>query len=159
MQPVKLANRTLNILIVEDDITIADLLAEAVEAEGHIVIGVARTVREALRLADLYPPDVAIIDLHLANGDLGTEVAAHLSKTTRAKILFSSGNSCDPALANSGGDAVLTKPYRIEDIGRALNLLDQMAPDGRSDLILPRNFRFLSAAGSVPDCRRVQAEI
>jgi DNA-binding response OmpR family regulator len=36
-----------DVLVVEDDLVIADLLQDALEAEGHRVSGVARTVAEA----------------------------------------------------------------------------------------------------------------
>lgn len=134
----------LSVLIVEDDLLIADLLQEALEADEYQVVGTAGTVQEAVRLAEQHCPDIAVIDIRLAKGDLGTSVTAHLRNTTNTKILFSTGNSDNLMPLEAHGDAVMTKPYRLRDVGRALKIIDQLARCGHTDLTFPRNFRLLA---------------
>lgn len=136
----------LSVMIVEDDLSIADLLQWALETDGYLVTGIARTVKEAAQLAERYEPDVAVVDIRLANGDLGTSVAAHLRRTTNTKIMFSTGNSNDEGSLNACGDAVMTKPYRMSDVGRGLTIIDQLARSGQTTLPFPRNFRLLAPA-------------
>jgi DNA-binding response OmpR family regulator len=131
------------VLIVEDDLSIADLLQQELEAAGYSVSGVARTTREAEDSADQNEPDFAIVDIRLANGDLGTDVAAKLRRTTKAGIIFSTGSSTDLPVKTPLGDAVMTKPYRISDIGRGLKIIDEIARLGHTELTFPRNFRLL----------------
>jgi DNA-binding response OmpR family regulator len=133
----------LNVLIVEDDLSIADLLQEALEAEGYRVSGIARTVEEAVGAAGQHDLDFAIIDVHLANGGLGTEVGARLRKMTHAGIIFSTGNDNISHLTAQEGDAVITKPYRLRDVGRGLKIIDDVARFGETQLAYPRNFRML----------------
>ena len=57
-----------NVLIVEDDFSIADLLQTALEADGYYVTGIARTVAEALKAAEQHLPDFAVVDVYLAKG-------------------------------------------------------------------------------------------
>ena len=134
----------LNVLIVEDDLMVADLLQEALEADGYRVTGIARTVQEAVQSAEQHHPDFAVIDIRLANGDLGTDVGAHLRKTTTTRILFSTGNSKDLYKMDACGDAVMTKPYRLTDVGRGLKIIDQLARLRRTTITFPRNFRLLT---------------
>ena len=134
----------LNVLIVEDDLMVADLLQEALEADGYRVTGIARTVQEAVQSAEQHHPDVAVIDIRLANGDLGTDVGMHLRKTTTTRVMFSTGNSNDPHKMAECGDAVMTKPYRLSDVGRGLKIIDQLARLGRTTITFPRNFRLLA---------------
>ena len=134
----------LNVLIVEDDLTIADLLQEALESDGYHVTGIARTVKEAERLAEQHDPDAAVVDIRLANGDLGTAVGAYLRKSSKAKIIFSTGNSNDTNLLATCGDAVLTKPYPLSDVGRGLKIIDQLTRSGQTSMAFPRNFRLLA---------------
>jgi DNA-binding response OmpR family regulator len=131
------------VLIVEDDLSIADLLQEVLEAEGYFVCGIARTVEKAMDSTKTQEPDFAIIDLRLANGDLGTEVAANLRRTTKAGIMFSTGNSNDMSLTASLGDAVRTKPYRLSDAGLGLKIIDELARLGQTQLKFPRNFQLI----------------
>ena len=132
------------VLIVEDDLTIADLLQEALENDGYQVTGVARTVRDAIAKAERNPPDFAIIDVRLAQGELGTDVGAHLRRTSDTKIMYSTGNSNDFRLLQSCGDAVMTKPYSLNDVGKALKIIQQLAQPAEVPTTFPRNFRLLT---------------
>ena len=60
----------LKVLIVEDDLMIADITEDFLVASGYEVCGIARTVDKAVALARLRPPDLAVIDLRLADGAL-----------------------------------------------------------------------------------------
>ncbi len=131
------------VLIVEDDLSIADLLQENLEANGYQGCGVARTTREAQESAEKHRPDFAVVDVRLAHGDLGTDVAANLRRTTTAGILFSTGNSTDLAKMAPLGDAVMVKPYRMSDVGQGLRIIDDMTRFGRTELPFPRNFQLL----------------
>jgi DNA-binding response OmpR family regulator len=133
------------VLIVEDDLSIADLLQQELEAAGYSVSGIARTTQEAEDSAVKHEPDFAIVDIRLANGDLGTDVAATLRRTTKAGIIFSTGNSNDLSLMTRLGDAVMTKPYRMSDIGRGLKIIDEVARFGYTELTFPRNFQLLDS--------------
>jgi hypothetical protein len=86
---------------------------------------------------------LAIVDVRLANGDLGTDVAAFLRRTTKDGIIFSTGDGNDLSIMAPLGDAVTTKPYRRSDVGRGLKSIDEIARLGHSAIIFPRNFRLL----------------
>ena len=66
------------VLIAEDELMIADMLEEILVEHGYEVCGIARTVAEGIALGRLHKPDLAIIDLRLADGGFGTEIAAQL---------------------------------------------------------------------------------
>lgn len=138
---------TLNVhvLIVEDDLSIADLLQEALEADGYRVTGIASTVEGALRSAEQHPPDFAVVDIRLANGDLGTDVAAHF-RTTTIKVIFSTGNGNHLSEMSALGEALMIKPYRLSDVGRGLKIIDQIARFGQTKIPFPRNFQLLAPA-------------
>lgn len=68
----------LKVLIAEDDLMIADMVEMLLVDAGYEVCGIARTVAEAVELTQHQKPDLAVIDVRLADGDLGTEIAAQL---------------------------------------------------------------------------------
>jgi CheY-like chemotaxis protein len=80
------------VLIAEDDLMIADIAEEILIEHGYEVCGIARTVAEAVVLAQHYKPDLAVLDLRLADGDLGTEIAAQLLPLGRLGALYATGN-------------------------------------------------------------------
>jgi len=102
----------LNVLVAEDDVMIADFIEEALISEGYEVWGVARTVPEAVRLGQLHRPDLAIIDIKLAEGGLGTEIIAQLLEGPRIGVLYASGN-INLIGEDADGDAYIAKPYDI----------------------------------------------
>jgi CheY-like chemotaxis protein len=138
----------LRVLVLEDDLSIADLLSEALEASGHIVTGIATTIDEALEMFELDPCDCAIIDIHLASGDCGRDAARLLRNVANIGVIFSTGND-DPTLSAAHGDAVFVKPYRMRDVGRAIEIINDFRALGRTNMPFPRNFRCLSTAAAV----------
>jgi two-component system, response regulator PdtaR len=80
------------VLICEDEPVLAADLALIVEEAGHAVCGVFRNAREALDSAAELAPDLAIIDLNLADGDTGAAVAQTL-QSQGIRVIILSGNS------------------------------------------------------------------
>ena len=68
----------MRVLIVEDEALIAMDLEMQVEELGHRSVGYAATAQSALTIARSENPDIALVDLRLADGDDGRAVAATL---------------------------------------------------------------------------------
>lgn len=135
------------VLIVEDDLMLADFAEETLVAQGYEVSGIARTVSEAMALARHSMPDLVILDLRLADGELGTEVAAQLSRPGGPGILYVTGNMSQVALVH--GDACLAKPYRAVDLLRGLAIVAEIVATGKAHPPFPQGFQLLDpAAGS-----------
>jgi DNA-binding response OmpR family regulator len=135
-----------SVLIVEDDLMIADMTEEFLIASGYSVCGIARTVDAAIALARTHRPDLAIIDLRLAGGGLGTDVAAELRKSMKTGILFASGNISQFDLTSENGDGSLVKPYLTKDLLGCLSIVSDIVATGTSSLPHPRGFRLLKPA-------------
>jgi AmiR/NasT family two-component response regulator len=59
------------VLIVEDEFLIALDIEDALGELGCEIIGPAATVADAMRLIEATPPDVAVLDVRLADGSTG----------------------------------------------------------------------------------------
>ena len=136
------------ILIVEDDFMIADMVEEVLVANGYEVCGMAATVSEGVALCRLHDPDLAIVDLRLADGDLGTNMAAQLAPLGKLGILYATGNRSQVALTAADGHACLNKPYSAEDLLRGLQLVTQMVATGRAMPPFPPGFHILLPASA-----------
>ncbi|EKE45323.1 hypothetical protein OCGS_0413 [Oceaniovalibus guishaninsula JLT2003] len=71
-------DRTLRILIVEDEALIALDLEWQMRDEGYEVVGIAATEAQAVELARAKAPDLALMDLHLARNGCGLKAARQL---------------------------------------------------------------------------------
>lgn len=131
------------VLIAEDDLMIADLIEDILLDNGYEVCGIARTVDEAVALGRMHMPDLAMLDLHLADGGLGTEIAAQLSDMPHLGILYATGNA--PLLMKTAakGHACLGKPYRDDDLLRSLEIVTGMVATGTAIPPFPRSFQIL----------------
>jgi CheY-like chemotaxis protein len=140
----------LKVLIAEDDLMIADLAEEILVEKGYEVCGIARTVAEALALAQHHKPDLAILDLRLADGDLGTEIAAQLLPLGRLGVLYATGNVSQVVLTTADGDACLSKPYSSADLLRGLEIVAEIVATGDALPPFPKGFQILHPAATAP---------
>ena len=138
----------LKVMIAEDDLMIADLAEEVLTQHGYEVCGIARTVAEAVALGQLHKPDLAILDLRLAEGGLGTEIAAQLSPGCKPGVLYATGNVSRVMLTATDGEACLAKPYRSADLLRGLEIVAGIVATGTALQPFPRGFQVLNPAAS-----------
>lgn len=131
------------VLIVEDDMMTADMVEEALVAAGHTVCGIARTVNEALVLGRDHKPDLAVIDMRLADGGFGTEVAGLLDPDRKLGILYATGNVSRIMLTAANGHACLAKPFRPEDLVRSLEIVANFMATGAMPSSRPPGFDML----------------
>ena len=132
----------LKVLIVEDDLMLADFAEELLVEHGYKVSGIARTVGDAVARIRHSAPDLVVLDLRLADGGLGTEVAAQLAAPGRPGILYVTGNVSQAALTH--GDACLAKPYRSVDLIRSLEIVAEIVATGKAQPPFPHGFQVLN---------------
>lgn len=156
-------------MIAEDDLLMADLLEEVLVDGGYQVCGIARTVEDGLELSRKHKPDLVVLDLRLANGGLGTDIAAGLDRHNRPGILYATGNGRQLGLTRADGDACLGKPYKTEDIVRALQIVEEIVDTGKASEPFPNGFYVLKRApmddttakasdGESPEIRRLRRQ-
>ena len=133
----------LKVLIAEDDLMIADMTEEMLVECGYEVCGIARTVAEAVALARLHKPDLALVDLRLGDDELGTEVAAQVVPRGKLGILYATGNISQVVLSLADGHACLSKPYRAADLLRSLEIVSEIVDTGAAFPPFPRGLQIL----------------
>jgi ActR/RegA family two-component response regulator len=131
------------VMIVEDDLLIADSIERALHKGGYAVCGIARTVGEAIALAKLHSPALAVIDLRLEHGELGTAICPQLADPRAMGILYASGNTARILLTAADGEACLEKPYSTEDLLRGLEIVTEIVATGEASGPFPPGFQRL----------------
>src|ERR1700687_4332471 len=137
------------VLIVEDDLMLADFAEEILVEHGYEISGIARTVADAVALARDARPDLVILDLRLADGGLGTEVAAQLPPLGRPGVLYIPGNMSEVAL--TCGDAYLPKPYPAVNLLRGLEILAEIVTTWKAHPPFPPVFQLLHPGAAISD--------
>jgi len=85
----------LEVLVVEDQVLIAFHLQDLVEEAGHQVAAIAHDADSALAAAASHRPAIAIMDIRLAHGTSGVDVARRLYEKHGIRCLFVSANIND----------------------------------------------------------------
>ncbi len=141
----------LKVVIAEDELLIADALEEALIENGYEVCGIARNVEQAVVLCELHLPDLAVLDVRLAKGDRGPEIARRLSSKGKIGVLYATGDDARiSTLTFADGEASITKPYRTVDVVRALAIVREIATGGTAVPPFPTGFRLLPEFGARP---------
>lgn len=77
-----------DVLIIEDEPFIAMEIEGLVEGQGHRVIGVARTHRDAIAAAKAKRPGLILADIQLADGSSGLDAVNELLKSFEVPVIF-----------------------------------------------------------------------
>jgi len=112
--------KPLRILIVEDEFLIALELECLLQDAGHDVVGIAASADEALALGKQFAPDLAFVDIHLADGLTGVDVARSLSDQHDVTVLFMTANAKRIPEDFAGARGVIAKPYTERGVKEAL---------------------------------------
>ncbi len=106
------------VLVVDDEVYIADLVATALKYEGFEV-SKAGSGRDAVSAANNFRPDLMVLDVMLPDFD-GFEVARRLSADgKRVPILFLTARDATEDKVHGltiGGDDYVTKPFSLEEL-------------------------------------------
>jgi two-component system OmpR family response regulator len=105
-------------LVVDDEESLADLVAMALRYEGWQV-KTAHSVAEALTAHDGFSPDLAVLDIMLPDGD-GLELLKKLrGKDPTLPVLFLTAKDAVEDRIQGltrGGDDYVTKPFSLEEL-------------------------------------------
>jgi DNA-binding response OmpR family regulator len=108
----------MKVLIVEDNGLIALELERIVSAAGHDVVGPVATLEQALAYAGA--AQVALVDLGLADGDSGSQLARRLIDRFRLKVIFVTGSPSQVGLGLEGSSDIIAKPFSDAQIIQGL---------------------------------------
>jgi CheY-like chemotaxis protein len=124
--PMMLGHAT-SVLVVDDDQSICEIVAEALSLEGYAVV-TAGNGAEALALVRANPPDSIVLDLMMPrlNGREFMEACRNENLCGRAPVLVM---SADPGLAEAarelGAAACIAKPFDLDVLIEAMAHLVQ----------------------------------
>jgi DNA-binding response OmpR family regulator len=116
------------LIVAEDDPLIAWAVRVGLADQGYEVCGWADSAPEAVRLAELHRPDVAVVDFGLADGTDGMMAAREISSRLGIPVVMCSahaGAKADVQAIEGTRDDVavvgwVSRPYRISDLNRLI---------------------------------------
>lgn len=111
----------LRVLVVEDELLIALLLEEYLVSIGCEVVGIARDSISACRLVDQEHPDLALLDVNLANGT-SAPVARLMAEHGRPFIFVTAYDNLERLPQDLRESRVIQKPVDPARLRSMVNL-------------------------------------
>jgi two-component system, OmpR family, KDP operon response regulator KdpE len=105
------------IVLIEDDVDIRRLVADALAAQGHDVESAAEAL-EGLQLTVKGKPDLVVMDLGLPDLD-GTELLRMIRAVSQVPIIVITARGADEVVIrtlDSGADDYLVKPFSVAQL-------------------------------------------
>ena len=109
----------LRVLIVEDDFLVAMEVEAGLAAAGFAIVGVAATAEDAVRLAQVERPHLAIMDIRLASARDGVDAALEIFQSFGIRSLFATAHRDDRTLPRAMPARAIgwvQKPYLVETL-------------------------------------------
>lgn len=134
----------MNILLVEDEVSIRDVIKTYLEKEGWEVLTSGDGI-DALNKIRKIKVDLVILDLMIPKLS-GEEVCKEIRKTSNVPVLIISSKSREEDLINGlnfGADDYITKPFRIKEVVARINALIR-----RMDMLTNKEKSSISFNGS-----------
>ncbi len=117
----------MQILLVEDDASLAYGLQQALTREGMIINHVTNG-KDALHVVETFPPDIVLLDLGLPDID-GTNVIKSIrsSKNLIPILILTARNSVEDTVfgLDCGADDYLAKPFEIPELLARIRVLER----------------------------------
>jgi DNA-binding response OmpR family regulator len=145
----------MHILVVEDEVKMAEIMARGLKAEGYAVT-TAHSVRAGMELARTDRCDLIILDLLLPDSP-GTELLRELRQQRRSVpvLIVTARSEIEVKAENfdAGADDYLTKPFAFEELVMRVKALLRRSPTAVNstlkiaDLEVDRLSRKVSRAG------------
>lgn len=115
----------LKIGIVEDEIIIAENIANTLQKIGYNVTETASTYNEAIEMIETEKPDLVLLDIQLKGSKDGIAVAHTINEQFKIPFIFLTANADEATLEKAKGTnppAYLVKPFTKDDLFTAIEV-------------------------------------
>ncbi len=107
------------ILVVEDELIVAQSIKETLERSNYQVVALALSKDEAIQASDAFRPDVVLMDIRLDDENAGIEAATIIRERFRIPIIYLTAYSDEQTLQQAKATepfGFLSKPFTSKDL-------------------------------------------
>ena len=117
----------MKVLIIEDDVLIANYIKYVLEKNEYYVTGIADTTESVNKSIKVLCPDIALLDIRLSGGESGIDISGVLDKKDIPFVYLTanSDRSTMSSALKTNPVAYITKPFNEDNVIAAIELLRQ----------------------------------
>lgn len=113
------------VLIVEDEVLVAEDIAEYLRSSGYEVNGIATSVRECMDQLKQQQTDVVLLDIRLKGEPDGVDAARMIHNHWQLPVIYLTANNDDKTLQRAIATqpaSFISKPFNLQDIKAAIEI-------------------------------------
>ena len=114
-----------NILIVEDEMIVAEDISDCMINLGYCVTGIAESYSNAIKQLETNQPDIVIIDIILKGKETGIDLGHYIRNTLDIPFIYLTSHS-NKYIVNEAGktnpNAYLVKPFKKEELYSSIEI-------------------------------------
>lgn len=113
------------ILIVEDEVIIAEDLRDILESMGYVVVDVVMSAREAMQVLGSEEVDLVLLDIRIKGGKDGIDLAADINENFKIPFVFLTSHADSNTLERAKEVrpyGYLVKPFSEKEINATLQM-------------------------------------
>lgn len=113
------------ILIVEDEMIVAQDMREFLSEQGFAIVGIATSAEKCFQLLEQSPTDVVLMDIRIKGNMTGIEAAIAIKENHAIPVIFITANNQDATLSEAlkaHPAAIISKPFHLCDIKSAIQI-------------------------------------
>lgn len=118
--------KRLNILIVDDELLIAEMIREMLEELNYSIVGIAKNYNQAITYLTEGKVDLAILDINLSEQKDGIDLATEIQNNYQIPYIYLTSYS-DPITirraSKTSPSAYLLKPFTSDDLHVTIELI------------------------------------
>ena len=118
-------NKKIKILIVEDNVIIADDLKFTLENLGYSVIACLISYEEAIPFLQKNTTDLAFLDVNLSTKKTGIDIGNYINEHTKIPFIYLTSNSDDTTISlasHTKPSAYLVKPFNANNLKASIEV-------------------------------------
>jgi two-component system, LytTR family, response regulator LytT len=152
----------IKILIVEDEILIAEDLKDKLLSFGYAEIEMAHNKTDAITAVREFNPDVVLLDVRMENEKDGIEIGQHIAEQFQKPFIYITAHSdvnLIKEILKTGPSGFITKPVKKSDLFAAINMVITQIKsssdsalkikDGYSTLVIhPDSIQYIESEGN-----------
>ena len=134
------------ILIVEDNVIIADDLQQIIEGFGYQVLGNVISYEKAVDFLSTHKIDLVLIDINLATDKTGIDLAKYINANLKIPFIYLTSNIDDQTIDDASKTlpaAYLVKPFDADTIYTSIEVAVNSYIDRQRDYVSLNDFIFL----------------
>lgn len=115
----------IKVLLVEDEVLVAEDIADDLKNEGFDVTEIIISGEEAIEAIENNPPDIILMDINIKGRLDGIETASLINETFNIPIIYVTANTSNQFVSRAlqtSPHAFLSKPFNQKDLNIAIEL-------------------------------------